>query len=155
MAQFHTADWWSNEIGRMLQDQTPEDLHLDYKGQRSLLPPGRGGSGGIDKQKRAEDISKDVSAFLNSDGGVLVYGVLPESYQLHVAGPGPAQRHHEHPDTASLPVLADVRQAAPVDLGLLTGRRLKPHRRLRLFVLPPRAHILRHRRVAALVPQRP
>ena len=35
------------------------------------------------------------------------------------------------------------------------GRRLKPHRRLRLFVLPPRAHILRHRRVAALVPQGP
>ena len=42
-----------------------------------------------------------------------------------------------------------------VDLGLLAGRRLKPHRRLRLFVLPPRAHILRHRRVAALVPQGP
>ena len=75
--------------------------------------------------------------------------------QLHVAGPGPAQRHHEHPDAVALPVLADVRQAAPVDLGLLTGRRLKPHRRLRLFVLSPRPHILHHRRVAALVPQGP
>ena len=41
------------------------------------------------------------------------------------------------------------------------GRKNRPeseslyHRRLRLFVLPPRAHILRHRRVAALVPQGP
>ena len=48
-----------------------------------------------------------------------------------------------------------LRQAAPVDLGQLAGRRLKPHRRLRLFVLPPRAHILRHRRVAALGYQGP
>ena len=88
MAQFHTADWWSKEIGRMLQDQTPEDLHLDYKEQRSLLPPGRGGSSGIDKQKRAEDISKDVSAFLNSDGGVLVYGV-PESISPDDTGGSP------------------------------------------------------------------
>ena len=76
MVQFHTTDWWARELDRMLQDQTPEDLHLDYKEQRSLVPPGRGGNGGIDKTKRAEDISKDVSAFLNSDGGVLAYGVL-------------------------------------------------------------------------------
>ena len=88
MAQFQTADWWSNEIGRMLQDQKPEDIHLDYKEQRSLLPPDRGGSGGIDKQKRAGDISKDVSAFLNSDGGVLVYGV-PESSSRDDTGGSP------------------------------------------------------------------
>ena len=94
MAQFHSADWWSNEIGRMLQDQTPEDLHLDYKEQRSLLPPGRGGGVGIDKQKRAEDISKDVSAFLNSDGGVLVYGVAESISPDDTGGspvPGSAQ----------------------------------------------------------------
>ena len=47
-----------------------------------------GGSGGIDKQKRAEDISKDVSAFLNSDGGVLVYGV-PESISPDDTGGSP------------------------------------------------------------------
>ncbi len=87
MAQFHTADWWSTEIARMLQEQIPEDLHLDYKEQRSLFPPGRGG-GGIDKQKRAEDISKDVSSFLNSDGGVLVYGV-PESTNPDDTGGSP------------------------------------------------------------------
>ena len=58
------------------------------RSQEVLLPPGRGGSVGIDKQKRAEDISKDVSAFLNSDGGVLVYGV-PESISPDDTGGSP------------------------------------------------------------------
>ena len=76
----------------MLEEQRPEDLHLDYKEKRSLLPASRGG--GIDKQKRAEDLSKDVSSFLNSDGGVLVYGV-PESDSIDDTGGTPI---HGGPD---------------------------------------------------------
>ena len=87
MTQFHNDDWWSAELKRMLEEQRPEDLHLDYKRKESLLPPGKGGNG-VDKQKRAEDISKDVSSFLNSDGGVLVYGV-PESEDPSVTGGSP------------------------------------------------------------------
>ena len=87
MAQFHDADWWGAELIRMFGEQTPEDLHLDYKDKSSLLPPGRGG-GGIDKQRRADDISKDVSSFLNSDGGVLVYGV-PETNDPNITGGAP------------------------------------------------------------------
>ena len=75
MSQFHDIEWWEEELKRMLTEQQPEDLHLDYKEKRSLLPPGRGGGGAIDKQKRAENISKDVSSFLNREGGVLIYGV--------------------------------------------------------------------------------
>ena len=74
MSLFHEESYWAAELRRMLDDQKPEDLNLDYKDVESLLPPGKGG-GGLDRQKRAEDISKDVSSFLNSDGGVLVYGV--------------------------------------------------------------------------------
>ena len=77
MAPFQSEPYWETQLKRMLDNQKPEDAHLDYKDTKSLLPPGRGG-GGLDRQKRAEDISKDVSSFLNSDGGVLVYGV-PES----------------------------------------------------------------------------
>ena len=77
----------------MLEEQRPEDLHLDYKEKRSLLPVTRGG-GGIDKKKRAEDLSKDVSSFLNSDGGVLVYGV-PESDSIDDTGGTPI---HGGPD---------------------------------------------------------
>ena len=53
MAPFQTEPYWEAELKRMLDDQKPEDAHLDYKGTESLLPPGRGG-GGLDKQKRAE-----------------------------------------------------------------------------------------------------
>ena len=88
MAQFHDSDWWRSELKRMLEEQQPEDLHLDYKDKRSLLPPGRGGSG-MDKQKRADDVSKDISSFLNSDGGVLIYGV-PETDDPNATGGTPA-----------------------------------------------------------------
>ena len=113
-----------------------------------LLVPAQGDHLGVVVQTaagHAAQVLEGIHAALDEGGGVR------PADQLHVAGPGPAQRHHEHPDAVSLPVLADVRQAAPVDLGPLTGRRLKPHRRLGLFVPPPRADIPHHRRVAALV----
>ena len=87
MSHFHSNEWWEKEIERKLADEEPENLHLDYKDKASLMPPGRGG-GGIDKQKRAEDISKDVSSFINSDGGVLVYGV-PETNDPNSTGGSP------------------------------------------------------------------
>ena len=71
----------------MIEDQIPEDLHLDYKEKGSLVPTARG-SNRPDKQKRAEDISKDVSSFLNSDGGVLIYGV-PETQDPNLTGGSP------------------------------------------------------------------
>ena len=87
MRDYHSNEWWEREIERKLADEEPENLHLDYKDKESLMPPGRGG-GGIDKQKRAEDISKDVSSFINSDGGVLVYGV-PEINDPNSTGGSP------------------------------------------------------------------
>ena len=84
MAEFHDADWWKVELERLIEEQIPEDLHLDYKEKGALLQTARG-SNRPDKQKRAEDISKDVSSFLNSDGGVLVYGV-PETQDPNFTG---------------------------------------------------------------------
>ena len=95
MVQFHTTDWWARALDRMLQDQTPEDLHLDYKERRSLVPPGRGGNGGIDKPKRAEDISKDVSAFLNfgwGDSGVWSARIHEPRRHRRFSGPGRCRR---------------------------------------------------------------
>ena len=87
MTTFHDRDYWQVELKRLLDIQEPESLHLDYKDKRSLTPPGRGGQG-IDKQKRAEDVSKDISSFLNSDGGVLIYGV-PETTDPSSTGGAP------------------------------------------------------------------
>ena len=51
------------EINQMIRDRVQENVHLDYKASKAIVPSSR------------DDISKDVSAFANSDGGVLVYGV--------------------------------------------------------------------------------
>jgi hypothetical protein len=57
-----------DEINQFIQDQVQESLHLDYKDSRA-----------IDNSKRSE-IAKDVSAFANSDGGLIIYGVIEQSH---------------------------------------------------------------------------
>lgn len=50
-----------SEIDKLIADQVQESLHLDYKDSRGL--------GDFDK------LVKHVSAFANSDGGTLIYGI--------------------------------------------------------------------------------
>ncbi|MFN8440107.1 MAG: ATP-binding protein [Caldilineaceae bacterium] len=52
-----------NDLENLILNQVQESLHLDYKN-----------SDAIDSGKK-NDISKDVSAFANSDGGSIVYGI--------------------------------------------------------------------------------
>ena len=56
------------DIDQLIATQTQESLHLDYKDSRA-----------IDKSKR-EEISKDVSAFANADGGTIIYGVTEKKH---------------------------------------------------------------------------
>lgn len=51
------------EIELLVRNQVPESIHLDYKASPALDP------------KKRDEIAKDVSAFANSDGGLLIYGV--------------------------------------------------------------------------------
>ena len=83
----HDSDYWHGRLTRLLEDQVPEDSQLDYKEQRALNSLRRG-DGGVDRQKRALDVSKDVSSFLNSNGGVLIYGV-PETDDPNMPGGTP------------------------------------------------------------------
>jgi len=57
--------WDFERVERMIADGVEESLHLDYKGAGSLAKI---------SQKR-DEIVKDVTAFANSDGGVIIYGV--------------------------------------------------------------------------------
>jgi len=57
--------WSLDKINQFILDGIEENIHLDYKGSGSI-------SKTSDKKK---EISKDVSAFANSDGGTIIYGV--------------------------------------------------------------------------------
>lgn len=57
--------WTLEKINQYISDGIEENIHLDYKGAASL---GKNG-------EKKKEISKDVSAFTNSDGGVIIYGV--------------------------------------------------------------------------------
>lgn len=61
------ADWTEDDLQSLIRDGVQESLHLDYKASRSL-----------DKtdQKKINEMSKDVAAFANSDGGRIIYGVI-------------------------------------------------------------------------------
>jgi len=57
--------WNLDKIKSFITDGIEENVHLDYKG-----------AGSIDKKnEKKKELSKDVSAFANSDGGVIIYGV--------------------------------------------------------------------------------
>jgi len=57
--------WSLERIEQYINDGVEENIHLDYKGSGSIAK--------ISEKKK--EISKDVSAFANSDGGVIIYGI--------------------------------------------------------------------------------
>lgn len=63
-------DWDITDIQSYIDNQVQESLNLDYKQSDSLE----------NSEKCKNEISKDVSAFANSDGGVIVYGVVEEGH---------------------------------------------------------------------------
>jgi hypothetical protein len=57
--------WTIETLQRHINEQIEENLHLDYKA-----------AGALDKtHAKKSELSKDVSSFANSDGGVLIYGI--------------------------------------------------------------------------------
>jgi hypothetical protein len=58
-------DFIESELMQMILSQVEENLHLDYKGAGSLSS--------TDSKKK--EIAKDISAFANSDGGMVIYGI--------------------------------------------------------------------------------
>lgn len=58
----------------LINNQVEENLHLDYKA-----------SGALGKQnEKTSEISKDVSAMANSDGGIIVYGIKEDEDKKHI-----------------------------------------------------------------------
>ena len=67
-------EWEEGDLLELVRAGTQESVELDFKESASLQK--------TDKKK--EDISKDVSAFANSAGGTIVYGVTEDKY-THIA----------------------------------------------------------------------
>ena len=68
---FNISDYTSEDIEALITNEVEENIHLDYKA-----------AGALDKDdKKRREITKDVSAFANSDGGIIVYGVSEEDHR--------------------------------------------------------------------------
>ncbi|RUT35600.1 ATP-binding protein [Paenibacillus zeisoli] len=63
-----TKEWTEDEILKLVKNRVKESIHLDYKACASLDL----------KDKTKNELSKDVSAFANSDGGLLIYGIVEQ-----------------------------------------------------------------------------
>ena len=59
------AEWDESDLQALIRDEVQESLTLDYKRSAAL---GKG-------DKERNNLSKDVSAFANSEGGMLIYGM--------------------------------------------------------------------------------
>lgn len=61
-------------LNNLIENKVEENLNLDYKA-----------SGALDKQNnKTSEISKDVSAMANSDGGILIYGIGEDKINKHL-----------------------------------------------------------------------
>lgn len=69
---FFEKDTYSQEdVRSLIVSEKEEDLYLDYKS-----------SGALSKEdKKKIEITKDVSSFANSDGGVIIYGISEKDHK--------------------------------------------------------------------------
>lgn len=63
-------EWDINDVESLIKNQVQENVNLDYKRSISLE----------NNEKNKNEISKDVSAFANSNGGKIIYGVEEENH---------------------------------------------------------------------------
>lgn len=61
--------WELSDILSLINNRVQEHLELDYKASLALT-----------KQGASKDIAKDVSAFANSAGGMIIYGVVEQDH---------------------------------------------------------------------------
>ena len=57
------------DLKNMIKNQIQENIHLDYKRSSALS-----------LQNNHKEIAKDVSAFANSDGGCIIYGIEEDKH---------------------------------------------------------------------------
>lgn len=70
---FEKTEYSIDDLTALINNEAEESVHLDFKAAGSLSK---------DDKKKTE-IAKDVSAFANSDGGIIVYGIEEQEHKAH------------------------------------------------------------------------
>jgi predicted HTH transcriptional regulator len=60
------SEWAEADLNELIESDVQESMHLDYKQSRALAR----------KDECRSELSKDVAAFANSDGGRIIYGII-------------------------------------------------------------------------------
>jgi hypothetical protein len=71
---FEITEYSIDDITALIANEAEESVHLDFKAAGSLSKK--------DERKKME-IAKDVSAFANSDGGIIVYGIEEQNHKAY------------------------------------------------------------------------
>ena len=70
---YDKTEYTINDILLLIEKEAEESIHLDFKE-----------SNGLDKSDgKKKDISKDVTSFANSDGGIIIYGIKELNHKAH------------------------------------------------------------------------
>jgi len=62
-------EWDESDLDLLIQNKVEESLTLDYKASDALEK---------NNDRKKKELAKDVSAFANSDGGMLIYGIAED-----------------------------------------------------------------------------
>ena len=76
MEDYLNHTFTQDDIDNYISSQAEESINLDFKRGDALRK-----STENDKDKIKADIAKDVSAFANSDGGIIIYGIEEKNYK--------------------------------------------------------------------------
>lgn len=71
MTFFEKEDYTYEDIESLINNNAEESLHLEFKEARALSK----------EDKYKAEITKDVSAFANSDGGIIIYGIQEKEHK--------------------------------------------------------------------------
>ncbi|WP_165822490.1 helix-turn-helix domain-containing protein [Paenibacillus montanisoli] len=63
-------EWTLDDVQRLINNNVKENINLDYKASGALQK---------NNDKKKDEMCKDISAFANSDGGTIIYGVTEKN----------------------------------------------------------------------------